>query len=98
MVVALVLLTVERKLVNAVAEQISEVEGVSEVYSISGRYDLAAIIRTTDNNQMADIVTRHMLKIDGIRNSETMLAFRCFSRHDLERMFAIGLNDATEHA
>ena len=65
-------------------------EGVSEVYSVGGRYDLVAIIRVKDNETLAELVTNRMLLVEGITNSETLIAFRVFSRHDLERMFSIG--------
>ena len=89
MVTALVLLNVERDSVNAVAETLSELKGVSEVYSVAGRYDLAAMIRAKDNDQLADLVTSRMLKVPGIQKSETLIAFRAYSRHDLEAMFSL---------
>ena len=91
MVTALVLVTVTRSEVNSVAESLAEMAGISEVYSLAGRYDLAVIIRAKDNDQLAEIVTNHMLKIDGILKSETLVAFRVQSRHDLESMFSIGI-------
>jgi DNA-binding Lrp family transcriptional regulator len=91
MVTALVLLNVSRDKVNAVAESLADMEGISEVYSIAGRYDLAVIIRAKDNDQLAELVTSHMLKVEGILKSETLIAFRVHSRHDLESMFSIGL-------
>ncbi len=91
MVTALVLLSVTRSRVNQIAEELSDMEGISEVYSLAGRYDLAVIIRAKDNEQMAELVTSHMLKVDGITSSETLVAFRVHSRHDLESMFSIGL-------
>lgn len=91
MVTAIVLLSVERNLVNEIAQKLSEMEGISEVYSVSGQYDLVGIIRAEDNEKLADLVTNHMLKVNGIIASETMLAFRAYSRHDLERMFTIGI-------
>jgi DNA-binding Lrp family transcriptional regulator len=91
MVSAIVLLTVERDKINSVADAIADVEGVSEVYSIAGRYDLAAIVRATDNDQLAKIVTEHIRALPGITTSETLIAFRVYSRHDLERMFSIGM-------
>ncbi|OQX05438.1 MAG: AsnC family transcriptional regulator [Desulfobulbaceae bacterium A2] len=90
MVTAIVALKVERKKVNEIAGQLSEMEGISEVYSVSGQYDLVALIRTRDNDTLANIVTGAMLKVDGIVDSETMLAFRVHSKHDLDAMFAIG--------
>ncbi len=91
MVTALVLLTVSRDKVNEVAEQLAGMDGITEVYSVAGRYDLAVIIRVKDNEQMAELVTNHMLKVQGIITSETLMAFRVHSRHDLDSMFSIGL-------
>ena len=91
MVTALVLLTVSRDRVNEVAEELAEMKGISEVYSVAGRYDLVVVIRARDNDQMAEIVTNHMLKVKGINSSETLMAFRVHSRHDLEGMFSIGM-------
>ncbi len=93
MVTALVLISVERSRVNDVAQEVAQFPGVSEVYSVSGRYDVVAIIRVSSNEQLADLVTNRMLKVEGILNSETMVAFRTESRHDLESMFSIGMEE-----
>ena len=93
MVTAIVLIKAERKSINELAQKLFKMSGISEVYSVSGRFDLAAIIRVSDNEKLADLVTNHMLKLKGIINTETMLAFRTYSRHDLERMFTIGFED-----
>ncbi|MDP2982365.1 MAG: Lrp/AsnC ligand binding domain-containing protein [Candidatus Latescibacter sp.] len=93
MVTAMVLLTVEREKINQVAEGIAELEGISEVYSVGGRYDLVAIIRVPNNEKMAELVTGSLLKIEGIKTSETLLAFKVYSKHDLESMFAIGMEE-----
>lgn len=85
MVTAIVALKVDRKKVNDIASQLSGMKGITEVYSVSGRYDLMAIVRTRDNETLSDIVTGAMLKLDGI-----VLAFRTYSKHDLESMFSIG--------
>jgi len=69
------------------------VDGVTEVYSVSGDWDLVAIVRVPANEGIADAVTRQMLKIDGIIRSETLIAFRVFSRYDLERIFSIGAEE-----
>lgn len=97
MVSALVLLNVERDKVNTVAEQLAEMEGITQVYSIAGRYDLAAVIRVRDNEGMAELVTNKMLKVEGITRSETLIAFRVFSRHDLDSIFSIGM-EASQRA
>jgi DNA-binding Lrp family transcriptional regulator len=86
-----VLLNTQRDKVNAVAERVADLDGVTEVYSVAGRYDLAAIVRVKNDEHLADVVTRDIRKIEGIDKSETLIAFRVYSRHDLERMFSIGM-------
>jgi len=93
MVTAIVLLNVKRDKVNEIAEQLADIKAISEVYSIAGEYDLAAIVRTENNESLADLVTGHMLKVGGILKSETLIAFRTYSRHDLESMFSIGMEE-----
>ena len=91
MVTSIILINTERTAVNQVAEQIAEIEGISEVYSVSGNYDLIAIARLKTNDDLADLVTTKMCCIEGIVHSETTLAFKAYSRHDLESMFSVGL-------
>ncbi|HEV2853402.1 MAG TPA: Lrp/AsnC ligand binding domain-containing protein [Thermoanaerobaculia bacterium] len=93
MVSAVILLVVEKSKINEVAEQLVDMRGITEVYSVAGQYDLVAIARVRDNEGIADAVTRQMLKIDGIIRSETLIAFRVFSRYDLERIFSIGSDE-----
>jgi DNA-binding Lrp family transcriptional regulator len=91
MITALTLLTVKKGKINEVAQELAAMPGISEVYSLAGQYDLAAIIRVADNDQLAEMVTDHMLKLEGITGSQTHVAFRVHSRHDLENFFAIGM-------
>ncbi len=93
MVNAIVLLNVQRTEIDRVAEKLAETEGVSEVYSVAGRYDLVAVIRARSNEELADVVTHRMLQLKGIEDTETLIAFRTYSRHDLEHMFAIGFGE-----
>lgn len=93
MVNAIVLLTVERDKINQVAQNLVGIDGVTEVYSVAGRYDLVGILRAKDDDQLASIVTEGMLKIDGIQSSETLIAFRVFSKFDLDRMFSVGMEE-----
>jgi DNA-binding Lrp family transcriptional regulator len=93
MVSAVILLMVDKAKVNEIAEQLVGLPGISEVYSVAGQYDLVAVARVKDNEQVADAVTNQMLKIDGIQRSETLIAFRAFSRYDLEAMFSVGTEE-----
>ncbi len=91
MITAIVMLQVARNRIPQVAEELTDMKGISEVFSVSGRYDLVAIIRTETNEELADVVTGHMLKVEGITNSETLIAFKVYSKHDLESMFSVGM-------
>lgn len=90
MVNAIVLINVERAAVSPVAQQLLEFDGVTEVFSVAGRYDLVAILRVKTNEAIADLVTNKILAVDGITRTETLIAFKVFSKFDLERMFSIG--------
>ena len=61
--------------------------------AVAGRVDLVAVIRVANNERLADVVTSQMLGIPGITRTETLIAFRVFSRHDLEQMFSIGAEE-----
>lgn len=93
MVNAIILMKVQRDKINQVAQKMVELDGVSEVYSVSGRYDLIGIIRVPHNDGLAQLVTKQMIDLPGILDTETLLAFRTFSRHDLASMFSIGLEE-----
>ncbi len=94
MVSSVILIECEKGKINQVAEALADLKGITEVYSVAGRIDLVAIVRVADNDQLAAIVTEHMLKIQGIVRTETLIAFRVFSRHDLESMFSIGFEQS----
>jgi DNA-binding Lrp family transcriptional regulator len=92
MINAVVLMKIRNDRINDVAQSLLELKGVSEVYSVAGQYDLVAILRAPDDDGIAGLVTDRMLKIEGVISSETLIAFRAYSNHDLERMFSIGMD------
>lgn len=92
MITSIILINAERTKVTQVAEQLVKVDGVSEVYSVSGSYDLIAIIRVHSNEDLAELVTKQLVDIAGIVKTETMLAFRAFTREELEGVFSIGMD------
>lgn len=89
MVTAIVLISAKRDRINETAQALLDLAGISEVYSVAGDWDLVAVIRVKTNDQLADLVTGHMLKLEGIVRTNTLIAFRAYSRHDLERMFSL---------
>jgi DNA-binding Lrp family transcriptional regulator len=90
MVTALILINAERRRIAAAAQDILNLKGVTEVYSVAGAYDLVAVARVRGNDDLATLVTENLIAVDGITATLTLIAFRQYSRHDLEAMFHIG--------
>lgn len=90
MVTSIILINVERTKINDVAEQLAAMEEFTEVYSVSGNYDLVAIARVPSNEALSQLVTEKLVQISPIEQTETMLALQAFSRHDLDALFSIG--------
>lgn len=93
MVTAVILFTVARDRIKAIGEQLAEMPEVSDVFSVAGKFDLVAIVRVSANEDLADLVTDRMVKLDGIRETETLIAFRAYSRKDIEAGFSLGSGD-----
>ena len=89
MITAFILIKAERTKIKEAAEKLADIDAISEVYSVSGRYDLVAVVRVKTNDDLADLVTDELADVDGIEHTETMMAFRVYSRHDLESMFSV---------
>lgn len=89
MVTAIILINVARDKINGIADELAGMTSISEVFSVSGNYDLIAIVRVVHNDDLAELVTNHLLKIEGIEKTNTLLAFKAYSRHDLEAMFSV---------
>ncbi len=94
MVTAIVHITTEVDRIPEIAEAIADIRGVSEVYSITGDYDLLAMVRVAAYDDVADVIPGRINKVPGVLATETHLAFRTYSRHDVEAAFSIGLNEA----
>ena len=92
MVTAIVLMTIARGKVPSVASALLEVPAVSEVYSVAGPFDLVAVIRVKRHDELNDLVTERLSAIDGIASTQTLVAFRCYSRKDVQAMWDIGLD------
>ena len=93
MVTAIVLIKAETNRIPDLAEMIAEMNGVSEVFSVAGRYDLVALVRVTKNEELADVISDKMRHLEGIVETETMIAFRAYSKQELEAGFELGLTD-----
>jgi DNA-binding Lrp family transcriptional regulator len=93
-VTAIVLIKAEIARIPQVAEEIAQLPGVSEVYSITGDHDLMAIIRVRAHEDLADVIPGGLNQVSGVIATQTHIAFRTYSRHDLEAAFSIGLADS----
>lgn len=92
MITAIVFVKADVDRIPEVAEAIAALEGVSEVYSVTGQIDLIALVRVRKHEDIADVVADKLNKVDGVNSTETHIAFRAYSRHDLESAFSLGLD------
>jgi DNA-binding Lrp family transcriptional regulator len=91
MVTAIVMIKTDVDRIPEVASAVSEIDGVSEAYSVTGEWNLIAIVRVGEHDELADLIPGRLNKIPGIVHTETHIAFRAYSKHDLEAAFALGL-------
>ncbi|GAB4104004.1 Lrp/AsnC ligand binding domain-containing protein [Micromonospora taraxaci] len=94
MITAIVLIDCATDAIPEVAETLANLPGVSEVYSVAGHVDLIAIVRVREFDQIAQVIAGSISKVPGVLNTESYIAFRAYSQHDLEEAFAIGLASA----
>ena len=90
MVTAIVFVKADVARIPEIAEAIAELSGVSEVYSVTGAIDLIAMIRVAGHEQIAEVVADQLNKVPGVLSTETHIAFRAYSSHDLEAAFSLG--------
>lgn len=94
MITAIVFVNADVARIPEVGEQIAGLEGVSEVYSVTGHIDLIALVRVRRHEDIAAVVADKLNKVDGVTSTQTHIAFQTFSDHDLEAAFSIGIEDA----
>ena len=92
MITAIVLVETSTDSVPEAAERIAEIDGVREVYSVTGDVDLVAMVRVREHEELAEVIANRLNKVQGVRATKTFLAFRAYSRHDLEAAFALGFD------
>ncbi|ALX05136.1 MULTISPECIES: Lrp/AsnC ligand binding domain-containing protein [Aeromicrobium] len=91
MITAIVFIQAEVSRLSETAAQIADLDGVSEVYSVTGDLDLVAMVRVPRIDDVSAVVADRLNKVDGVLSTQTQIAFQTFSRHDLEDAFSIGL-------
>jgi DNA-binding Lrp family transcriptional regulator len=91
---AVVLVQCDIDEIGEAAQAIADVDGVSEVYSVAGEFDLVAIVRVARHDDLAKVIPGGIAKIEGVVRTESLIAFQVYSRHDLERMFSLGFDES----
>ncbi|MCH8612666.1 Lrp/AsnC family transcriptional regulator [Arsenicicoccus dermatophilus] len=91
MISAIVLITADVDRIPEVAEAITAIDGVTEVWSVTGDVDLIAMVRVERHEDFADVIADRLNKVAGVRSTQTHIAFRTYSRSDLEAAFSLGL-------
>ena len=86
---AVVLIKAETSLINELAEQLAELPGVAEVFSVAGQYDLVALVRVRENEDLVDVISHRMRKLQGILGTETLIAFRVYTKAELSEGFQL---------
>ncbi len=92
MVTAFVMIKTDPTRIPECATELADLENITAVYSVTGMWDLVAMVRVREYDQLADTISDRLSKVEGIRDTETMLAFRAYSQHDLEEGFALGFD------
>jgi DNA-binding Lrp family transcriptional regulator len=92
-ITAIVLIQAEVDRIPEVAAAIADLEGVTEVYSVTGDVDLIAMVRVREHEALADVIADRLNKVQGVLNTQTHISFRAYSKHDLEAAFAVGFEE-----
>lgn len=90
MITAVVLIDAEPSRIPEIAAEVAEIEGVTEVYSVTGEVDLIAMVRVRHHERLADVIADRLGKVEGVLRTQTYIAFRAYSAHDLEAAFDLG--------
>ena len=92
MVTAFILMNVARPRLKSIADDLLAIDGIAEVYSVAGPFDMVAIVRVRQHEDLNDLVTEHIAALDGIESTETLIAFKTFAKKDLGMLWDIGVD------
>jgi DNA-binding Lrp family transcriptional regulator len=95
MVTTVVLANCDIDRVPEAAQQVADLPEVSEVYSVAGDYDLVIMVRVRNHEDLARVVTEGIRRVPGIEQTRTLVAFKVYSRHDVESLFSLGFDEET---
>jgi DNA-binding Lrp family transcriptional regulator len=92
MVTAFILMNVSRTRLKSIADDLLAIDGITEVYSVAGPFDMVAVVRVRQHDDLNDLVTEHVAALDGVENTETLIAFKTFAKKDLGLLWDIGVD------
>ena len=93
MITTVVLATCDIHRIPETAQAIADIDEVSEVYSVAGDFDLVIMVRVRQHDDLARVVSEQIARIPGVERTQTLVAFKVFSRHDVESMFSLGFEE-----
>ena len=93
MLTAFILVKSSRTGLTTLGAALADVDGIAEVYTVTGEWDFVAIVRVREQEELAAVVTQRLTRLEGVERTQTMVAFQQFSPHDLEAMFGLGMED-----
>jgi len=93
-ITAIVMISAATDSIPEVAQAIADLEGVSEVYSVAGHVDLIAVVRVRAFDDVADVIAGRLNRVPGVTDTETHIAFRAYSKHDLDAAFSLGFAES----
>ena len=92
MITTIVLVNAEPRLIPRCAASLAGIEGVTDVYSVSGEWDLVVIVKVKEYEEIARIVTERFPTVPGLQRTQTLTAFRAYSKADLEQAWDMGID------
>ena len=93
MITAVVLVQCEIDEIPEAAQAIADIDGVTEVYSVAGEFDLVAIVRVREHDDLAKVIPQGIGRVEAVERTESLIAFQVYSKHDLDRLFSIGFEE-----
>ena len=92
MITAIVSIVVEPSRIPEVAEAVVDIQGIEQVYSVTGDVDLIAVARVRAHEDLATVIADSLSKVDGVLDTTTNIAFKTYSTRDLDAAFDLGIS------
>lgn len=94
MITTVVLAVCDIHRIPETAQTIADIEEVTEVYSVAGDYDLVIMVRVKEHEDLARVVSEEIARVPGVERTQTLVAFKVYSRHDMDALFSLGFEEA----